>query len=321
MAYPFFITTEVNPKIESWSLNSQLINSNLIIQEKSTNEISIARKYYSRKTQNEQYNLGHYLAGLLEGDGYISLTNENRIILGITFHIKDKPLAFHLLNKIQQGANNQKGTIINRKTKSIELRFSDKKNLEYIVNLINGKFRTPKIHQLHIVIEWLNKNHNTQIVKKNINLGDLDKDYWLAGFIDSDGGFFIRHSPKQIACNFYLEQRIIYPKTNDSYKNIIETISCFLKAKLAIRDRVNYLNDYYIIRVENKKSAEELIKYLEIFSLNSSKYLDFLAWRNSFEIVKNKIHLTKEGKLAILEYKNSMNDKRTRFNWDHLKNL
>ena len=37
--------------------------------------------------------IGHYLAGLIEGDGYISLNNKNRLMIAITFHIWDEPLA------------------------------------------------------------------------------------------------------------------------------------------------------------------------------------------------------------------------------------
>lgn len=66
--------------------------------------------------------LGHYLSGLIEGDGYISISKEDRVILGITFNLKDKPLAEKLLSCLG------KGTIIKRKTNSIELRFSQKKN-------------------------------------------------------------------------------------------------------------------------------------------------------------------------------------------------
>lgn len=90
---------------------------------------------------------GYYLAGLIEGDGYISITKQNRVILGITFNIKDKPLAEYLLNKIG------KGTIVKRKTNSIELRFSAKNTIISIINLINGKFRTPKVDQLHALID------------------------------------------------------------------------------------------------------------------------------------------------------------------------
>jgi hypothetical protein len=90
---------------------------------------------------------GSYLAGLIEGDGYISITKEDRVILGITFNNKDIILANFILNKIGQG------TIVKRKTNSVELRFSARKSIEYLVTLINGKFRTPKIDQLNRLID------------------------------------------------------------------------------------------------------------------------------------------------------------------------
>lgn len=127
---------------------------------------SLSKKYYSTATtlvnkcsidtENINYetdiikHLPSYLAGLIEGDGYISITNQNRVILGITFNIKDKPLAEKLLKYLG------KGFIAIRKTNCIELRISEKKTLIRIVNLINGKFRTPKIDQLFKLIDWLN---------------------------------------------------------------------------------------------------------------------------------------------------------------------
>lgn len=261
-------------------------------------------------------NLGSYLAGLIEGAGYICITN-NRVILGICFNIKDKPLATYLLNTIGKG----QGTIIKRPTKSVELRFSAKKNLVDIVNLINGEFRTPKIDQLHILIDWLNKNHFTNLDKKNLNLNDLGSDFWLAGFIEADGYFYIRHSPSKIACSFYLEQRIFYPKTGKTYENILETIACFLKGKLGIRDRKNYLNKSFIIRVENQISAHEWVKYLDRFPLKSSKYLDYLDWKKAFRIIQDKNHITEKGKQITLAHKNSINDKRTFLDWSHLFNM
>jgi len=107
---------------------------------------------------SEEY-LSHYLAGLLEGDGYITITNENRVILSITFNLKDKPLAEKLLSYLG------KGFIVKRKSNSIELRFSSKKTLCKIIHFINGKFRTPKIEQLYKLIDWMNKNHSMDIKK------------------------------------------------------------------------------------------------------------------------------------------------------------
>ena len=80
---------------------------------------------YNKKEVHEF--LGFYLAGLIEGDGYISITNQNRVILGIIFNIKDQPLAEKVLNLLGKGfiALHYKKK---RQTNSIELRFSEKKD-------------------------------------------------------------------------------------------------------------------------------------------------------------------------------------------------
>jgi hypothetical protein len=259
--------------------------------------------------------LGSYLAGLIEGDGYISITNQNRVILGITFNIKDKPLAEKLLNYLG------KGFIATRKTNSIELRFSEKKTIIRIITLINGKFRTPKIEQLYKLIDWVNNKYSMDISKLPLDKSPLSQNSWLTGFIDADGGFYIRYSLKQILCKFALEQRMIYPKTGESYYTVLNEICLFLNVKLSIRDRLNYKNSYYIIRVENQNSTKILIDYLNKYPLLSSKYLDFLEWAKSFKIISNKAHMTVQGKHIILAAKNNMNDKRTNFNWEHLNFL
>src|ERR1700740_555453 len=113
-------------------------------------------KNYSinRQIKNNDLILSYYLAGLIEGDGYISINNKNKVILGITFNVKDLYLAEKLLNYFEQGF------IVKRKTNSIELRFTSVKVLKKIIHLVNGKLRTPKIDQLYKLIDWMNKNHS-----------------------------------------------------------------------------------------------------------------------------------------------------------------
>jgi len=272
--------------------------------------------YYSTYTKNtiqKDQNLGYYLAGLIEGDGYISITNENRVILGITFNIKEKPLAEKLLKYLG------KGSIIRRKSNSIELRISSVKTLHKIIILINGKFRTPKIDQFYKLINWMNKNHlNKNIPKLPLDSSTLHNNSWLAGFIDADGCFYIRYSLKQIICKFSLEQRMIYPKTQENYNLILDQICSFLNVKLFHRSRLRYKDSYYIIRVENQNSIKILINYLDNYSLLSSKYLDFLDWKKAFKEILNKSQFTVEGRNIVYLAKINMNNKRNYFNWDHL---
>ena len=289
--------------------------------------LSLLRKYHYSSGSNaqkpqlspminysEQY-LANYLAGLIEGDGYISITKEDRVILGITFNLKDKPLAEKLLSYLG------KGFIAKRKTNCIELRFSHKQTLCKIIELINGKFRTPKIDQLYKLIDWMNSNHSMDITKLPINNSSILNDSWLSGFIDADGHFYIRNSLKQIICKFSLEQRMIYPKTQESYNLILNKICSSLNVKLYTRIRKNYKNSYYIIRVENQNSIKILIDYLDKYPLLSSKCLDFLSWKICFNEIINKNHFTEEGRKVVSEQKNQMNSNRTYFNWSHLNKI
>ena len=302
---------------------------------------SLSKKYYSTATtlvnkcsidtENINYetdiikHLPSYLAGLIEGDGYISITNQNRVILGITFNIKDKPLAEKLLSYLG------KGSIVKRNTNSIELRFSAKQTLCKIIHLINGKFRTPKIDQLYKLIDWMNSNHSMDITKLPINNSSILNDSWSSGFIDADGHFYIRNSLKQIICKFSLEQRMIYPKTQESYNLILNKICLALNVKLHSRIRENasptlrgpgrVKNSYYIIRLENHNAIKLLIGYLDIYPLLSSKHLDFLSWKIVFNEIINKNHMTVEGRKLVSLQKSQMNNSRTYFNWDHLNKL
>jgi hypothetical protein len=88
-----------------------------------------------------------YLAGLFEGDGYIYIPKtRHNPIFAITFNIKEFTLAEKILLFIG------KGHIIKKKN-AIELRITSIPYLIKVINLINGKLRTPKIDQLNKLID------------------------------------------------------------------------------------------------------------------------------------------------------------------------
>lgn len=74
----------------------------------------------------------------------------------------------------------------------------------------------------------------------------------------------------------------------------------------------------YAVRTNNKKSNEILISYLERYSLFSSKYNNYQVYREVFYMIMKKEHLTSVGKNKIRLEKEEMNNKRSKFNWDHL---
>jgi hypothetical protein len=57
---------------------------------------------------------------------------------------------------------------------------------------------------------------------------------------------------------------------------------------------------------------------LSIYPLFSSKHQDYLDWKKAHEIRIAKSYTSIEGTSKLIFLKNSMNTKRTQFNWDSL---
>jgi len=78
-------------------------------------------------------------------------------------------------------------------------------------------------------------------------------------------------------------------------------------------------------RVVNKKGVVQIINYLNKYPLFSSKYLNYLDWREAYYIlIENKEHIG-TNKLKTYEkiklIKERMNRKRKVFTWEHLNNF
>ena len=82
-----------------------------------------------------------------------------------------------------------------------------------------------------------------------------------------------------------------------------------------VRDTSRYV---WRSRNSSQAGAQVVIKYLEQFPLRSSKYLNYLVWKEEHFIIVSKEHLTLEGFNRIKALKGTMNSRRTLFNWDHL---
>ena len=285
------------------------------------------KKYYSNNVKIKN-NLNTYLAGLFEGDGHIWIQNINFIKkhnprFCITFSLKNEPLAKKLLEIIGSGFIRYKP-----KDNACVLVISTVVGLNKIVSLINGELRTPKIHQLHSLIDWLNKNHNTNIDKLPLKESSLSDDSWLSGFIDSDGSFSVQHTKvennakkRKISCRLRIEQRMLDPVTGSSYFNVLTNIAEFLNCKLLTRKQKSTGNEYYTLAASSKTSLEIIVNYFTRYPLFSSKYLDYKDWKEIVLLILENKHYTEEGLIKTDSVRNSMNRQRTFFNWDHLNKL
>lgn len=269
-----------------------------------------------------------YLAGLFEGDGDIwickdSMKKKHNPRFSITFNLKDEPLAKILLDIIGYGFIRYKP-----KDNACLLVVYSVKGLKKIIEFINGELRTPKIIQLYNLIDWINKNHGSDIIKLPLKKGDLDKDSWLAGFVDADGSFSIQHTKlenkakkKKISCRLRIEQRMYEPLSKISYFDILTEITKFLNCNLKTRKQITTGNKYFNLSASSRKSLLIIIRYFKTFPLYSSKYLDYKNWEQATLLILENNHYTEQGIIRIDFIKNNMNLKRTEFNWDHLHSL
>nr|YP_009355407.1 LAGLIDADG homing endonuclease-like protein [Coccocarpia palmicola]ARB49949.1 LAGLIDADG homing endonuclease-like protein [Coccocarpia palmicola] len=291
--------------------------------------IVIQKRTFSTKTKKFKYSnaFSSYLAGLYEGDGHIwiqktfSGKNHNPRFC-ITFGLKNEPLAKKLLEILEVGFIRYKNS-----DNACVIVISSVAGLKKIVYLINGNLRTPKIAQLEALINWLNKNHNANILLLTLCESSLLSDAWLSGFVDADGSFSVQYTKKEnalkmkISCRLRIEQRMIDPVSKNSYYNILNNISTFLLCNLLTRKQNSTGNIYYTITASSLKSIKIIISYFNKYPLYSSKYLDYKDWEIVAKLRLNNEHYTLDGISKVELAKNSMNNSRTIFNWNHLNNL
>jgi hypothetical protein len=148
-------------------------NSNIVCFNHNTK--TIAYRQTRNYSHNSYDNIGSYLAGLIEGDGHIAVHDKNykskvyRPKIIIVFNIHDKPLAEKLSAELKVGK------VIDKSSAGhVLLQILAKQEVSKIINLINGRMRTPKIEALHRAIAWINEKDNSFIPILGLDKSALD---------------------------------------------------------------------------------------------------------------------------------------------------
>lgn len=206
--------------------------------------------------------------------------------------------------------------------------------------------RTPKIKALYDLIDWLNLSQNSKHLKEELinsshnsfkklplSSVSLNSIPWLAGFIEGDGSFQVRATASNainkypiVECRF----EICQSKTNNngfSNYDFMLDIANFLDSSFK-EVLVNSKFPQYRIRTVTLASNIKLENYLNEHPLFSSKYLNYKDWLKILEFKKiaaASVRSTKGTKYdsdffdKVVNIKNSMNNKRILFVWDHLQ--
>lgn len=255
---------------------------------------SISIHVPSHHRPNNDTQLGHYLAGLIDGDGHFSSKQQ----LVIVFNSLDSSLAYYLKKKIGYGSIHK----VKNKNATI-LVITAIKGMEKVINLISGKLRTDgKLHQIKKNILSHNKFKNFKDITISLSTSNNLDNLWLAGFSDADASFQIklvfRNNRTEVRLNFQIDQK---------KKDILVLIKEFLGGNIGYRSNQNT----YYYGSTSFGSAKKAINYFDKYHLLSSKYINYLKWRKAYIIVQNKDHLTKNGVEKISKLKATMNSLNT----------
>ena len=246
---------ELNNKITSETLRYKSTESEHIHQ------ISIHVPKHLKPRHDIDF--GHYLAGLIDGDGHFS----KALQLVLVFNELDASLAYFIKSKLGYG-NIYKV----KNKKAIILVVSKRSGLLKILNLINGKIRSKnKLNQINnnILVNDYFKSCTDFSLNYDINLNN----YWLSGFSDADASFQIklinRNNKTEVRLNFQIDQ-----KKDD----LLILIKNFLGGNIGYRKS----QDNYYYSSTSFGSARNVINYFNRYHLLSHKYVHYLKWRKNY---------------------------------------
>jgi hypothetical protein len=299
--------------------NSYILNIAKAISIDNLNEKLIHYKKNNNITIFHQDNdLGHYLAGLLEGDGHISLpslgnTTLNRVLnprIVFTSHVNNLGMYTFLqselgnIGRFQLSGDNLIRYII-----------GDIKGIIHIINLIHGKLRTPKNKRFNDLIGFINAKYDLNIPESNLKNKNYLNNSWFAGFTEADGHFGIKYVEKKeksetrkrsvsesISLRFRLDQRAFDKSTSSDMKPFMEELASSLSCNLntyknkTVAPEGHEVLSLYVSAIDNIKI---IINYFDKYPLIGYKLNDYNKWKIVYKMILSKEHLSEEGRLKI----------------------
>ncbi len=262
------------------------------------------------------WNFGYYLAGLLEGDGHISIpalfknSQSTRIFnprIVFTSHINNLGLYAFIQSEL-----GDIGRFQITGTNTLRYIIGDLKGIQILINLMHGKFRTPKNQTFNNLIKIMNDKCSLNIPESLLDISDFGSNSWLTGFTDSDGYFGIKYvegKPKSgemkrsrsehVTLKYRLDQRAYDRPTSSSMLPFMEKLALFLDCPVKTYSSNKTHTEVLSLTVSAIGKLESLVNYFDKYPLIGDKLNDYKKWRIVYDMIIAKEHLTPEGRLKI----------------------
>ena len=266
----------------SESLRNGIIYYSTLVQE----ERKLIRKHVPTHLKPVNDDFGHYLAGIIEGDGCFAQKSQ----LSISFNSLDISTAHYLKSELDCGSVRPiKGK------NAVVFSLGSKASILLVLDLINGKLKTQK------KIEQIKDNILPNLPYKYPFITELNPHFnnsWLAGFSDADASFQIKILNRQNR----KEVRLVY-QVDQKAKDILILIQGLFGGYIGHRESQN---TFYYGRT-SFGNALKVVNYFDKYHLQSTKYDNYLKWRKAYTIVQEGNHLTEAGLNEIIKLKRRMN--------------
>lgn len=287
--FPSKVTSETKSNnINKYTKDKALIDLWLYNKEISDiKDISIHMPKHTRI--NNDKDLGHYLAGVLDSNGHIFNNN-----LVIEFN---NDYSFIYLIKKQIGY----GSVIKGDIPKLIIKSN---GIPKVLNLINNKIYNKILYSdLSKYIELNNIDINFSMASSKDDMSNILETYWLCGYLDMNSTFnidysYINSQLINVKYNLYIK-----PPVNDKYNinnDILLRIYSTFKGYIFTDE-----NNEVVYNINNIDSVYGYLSYLRRYNLMSNKYLCYLYWRKIYIRMYNIIYYLKHDISNINYYDHS----------------
>lgn len=237
---------------------------------------------------------GHYIAGLIDGDGNFSKGNFN-----IAFAESDIKLANYIKSRLKFGTVKKV-----KNKKAILFILTKKEGIQKVVNLVNGKLRVP--FKMECIKKYLINHYKKEpfhiVYPLSLNKDNDLNNHWFAGFADADASFQIKILNRKTNTSIRTEIRLNF-QVDQKTSHLLKCIQNAFGGYIGYRAT----NDTYYYGSTSFGSARKLIQYFDRYHLLSSKYINYILWRKAYLLVQEGKHLTSDGVFKIKKWKSYIN--------------
>lgn len=230
-----------------------------------------------------------WFIGFTEGDGSFIVNKSGYLEFKVTQSSIDAQILFFIKKELGFGSV----SVQDKVNKTHHYRIRDKKNIHKLIQIFNGNIVTNyKFNQFKVWVNAFNEIYKTNVQcienKHELTLNNA----WLSGFTDAEGCFTCSTSVSKSTGKAITTVRYVISQKGDIdfSRNLADKINGY----------VTYVKSYNGYNtVVNFGKLNKILLYLKSYPLKTKKFISYTRWLKIYGLVKDKKHLTHEGRIII----------------------